>query len=535
MTKEQLNRWNRAIEDISERNMKGLEKELADAYKGALDELKGVLKQAVNDYDGLSFSKRMETDRAAAIAVQIQNKLNDANKRADPAIRNYKAKEIEMGYYGGWFVAEQTHQISAGLPLLPENYIETLVDNPVDGLRLSDRLYKNTEKVAAGASQQLMRGIVRGKGYDWVAGRMTEATEANYRQALRIARTEGGQVQSAAKQTYYEEAKKKGIQMKKRWMSTLDKKTRHTHQALDGQLREIDEDFTAPSGATGKGPRLFGVAKEDINCRCTTVQELEGYPTEMRRDNEGGGLIQYQTYEAWAKEKGYIKPEQQLKAADAKKPPSKKPPRKKKPEPRYEQLDLFADLRTAEFWEIQRYTNTTAFIEKLDDRQREHLNYYKGAGYEKINTLLRTPDIYKKELKEWQLPQIEDIIAGLNETVTKNEIKENMKTYRIVEPFEELEKIKPGEQFVEKGFMSTTPLADRSSFFDVIGHHAMIIEIEIPKGHKGLWLDRYSRGNEAELLLPPGTRMEYIGEGEEIKKKNHYIKAKKFRALLPEE
>lgn len=61
--------------------------------------------------------------------------------------------------------------------------------------------------------------------------------------------------------------REKGDLLFKRWDATMDGRTRVTHRLLNGQIRRRDENFTTVNGST-KEPGNFGVASEDINCRC---------------------------------------------------------------------------------------------------------------------------------------------------------------------------------------------------------------------------------------------------------------------------
>lgn len=55
------------------------------------------------------------------------------------------------------------------------------------------------------------------------------------------------------------------------WDSTLDGRTRYTHRKLDGQIRELDEDFEV-DGMSASAPGYFGDPAEDCNCRCAVLQ-----------------------------------------------------------------------------------------------------------------------------------------------------------------------------------------------------------------------------------------------------------------------
>ena len=178
-----------------------------------------------------------------------------------------------------------------------------LVNAPVAGKRLSKRLYQYRDKLADNVTQNIITGLFEGKSYAEIARRVNEETEASYKQALRIARTEGGRTQSKTTQKGYIEAKKKGIELRKKWLSTLSKTTRHSHRKLDGQIVDVEEKFTSLSGHKAEGPRLFGVASEDIACRCTTIEIVVGISPELRKDNESKEMITYKNYDEWLNSK----------------------------------------------------------------------------------------------------------------------------------------------------------------------------------------------------------------------------------------
>lgn len=95
--------------------------------------------------------------------------------------------------------------------------------------------------------------------------------DIGYNNAMRIVRTEGHRIQSASALDAMYAAKEKGADVVKQWDSTLDGKTRDSHRRLDGQLRELDNDFEV-EGKTASAPGHFGFPKEDCNCRCALLQ-----------------------------------------------------------------------------------------------------------------------------------------------------------------------------------------------------------------------------------------------------------------------
>lgn len=52
------------------------------------------------------------------------------------------------------------------------------------------------------------------------------------------------------------------------WITERDERVRQTHAAMDGQRQPVGGFFISPSGAMARHPGGFGLAEEDVNCRC---------------------------------------------------------------------------------------------------------------------------------------------------------------------------------------------------------------------------------------------------------------------------
>lgn len=299
---QQLDKWNKELDRLSKKRYKRMDNKLYNAYKDGLKQLKLEIKQYIDAYDSLSFSQRLQVERQLEVTIQINDIINKMGGKEERLLRNFISDEGTQGYFGTFYALESAENIQLNFAMLPEGYIEGIVNTPVAGKRLSTRLYTNQNKLAQEATNALLQGAFKGEGYAKVAKRVGELTEANYKQALRIARTEGGRVQSTGKQRAYEEAKEKGVDIQKRWLSTLDKKTRHTHQELDGQTVGVDKKFKF-DGYEADGPRLFGNASLDVNCRCTTIGIVNGIAPDVRKDGETKKTINYKNYREWKKER----------------------------------------------------------------------------------------------------------------------------------------------------------------------------------------------------------------------------------------
>ena len=290
-----------------------MDSEIYNFYKDTLKEMKAEIKDYLERYEELSFSKRLELENQFKRAGRIDEILSDLSGKTTQSVTDYARDELQLGYNGVWYAIEGAENVQLDFGMLPERYINELVTKKVDGKNFSTRLYQYRKELADRTTTALLSAAANGEGYRKVAKQIGELTEANYKQALRIARTEGGRVQSTAKQKAYEEAEAIGVELEKQWMSTLDKKTRSSHQSLDGQVVGVDDDFVSENGHKAKGPRLFNVASEDINCRCTTITNVKGISPATRKDNESKEIIKYTNYKEWAEAKGYSKPEVKFK------------------------------------------------------------------------------------------------------------------------------------------------------------------------------------------------------------------------------
>lgn len=133
-----------------------------------------------------------------------------------------------------------------------------------------DALGVDITKLKKTINAEVSRGIATGMNYSDIARNINNVSRTGLSNAKRIARTEGHRIQQASTMDAQSAAKSKGADVVKMWDSTLDGKTRSTHRQLDGQIREIGEDFEV-GGMKAKAPGYFGRAGEDINCRCVSL------------------------------------------------------------------------------------------------------------------------------------------------------------------------------------------------------------------------------------------------------------------------
>lgn len=296
-----MNQWEQELQRLEKTQDLRMNRELYHIYSDTLKDVKSKLKAYLEEYEDLPYWKQQQTGRLKQLTDEIVEKLKEIYPQTKTVIENFKQEQFETGYYGGYYTVEESQQADLPIAFLPDDVIRSAVRRPVASKTLSERLYKARNRLANRSQGAITSGILQGHGYAEIASVISSNSEANYRQALRIARTEGGRMRTQARQKSYEEMEKVGCELQKQWLAALDRKTRKSHGHLDGQRVKIDEFFVS-DGYKAIGPRCFGVAGMDINCRCTTITIVDGINPDYRRDNETGEKISFRTYNQWRKD-----------------------------------------------------------------------------------------------------------------------------------------------------------------------------------------------------------------------------------------
>lgn len=163
----------------------------------------------------------------------------------------------------------------------------------------------------------ITQGIIQGEGIDQITDRMVGALCTQNENRMRLfARTSMTGAQNAGRQAQMEDAEDMGIKVKKRWVATLDSRTRDTHQELDGQEVPVDEPFVVDGmeimypGDPSAEPELV------YNCRCSMIEVYEGIDRKSsrrayddvdgERDTKHSYIVEDMTYKEWKewKERG---------------------------------------------------------------------------------------------------------------------------------------------------------------------------------------------------------------------------------------
>ena len=203
-------------------------------------------------------------------------------------------------YFRQAYLAEFEAQARLGFGALSMATVTAAVENPIEFLTLPKILERNRANIVYKIQQEITEGLIAGESYQKMAKRLRDRVDMDKRKSQLVARTEAGRAQSLGKEDSYKQAKKHADVIKI-WDASLDSRTRKTHRHLDGKPADKDGLFHS-SGASAPQPRLFNVAKEDIQCRCATRIQVNGRePTVRRVRLEDGStkVIPWMNYKDW--------------------------------------------------------------------------------------------------------------------------------------------------------------------------------------------------------------------------------------------
>ena len=99
--------------------------------------------------------------------------------------------------------------------------------------------------------------IIQGKSIDGIADDLQDRLKSiNESSAVKTARTAMTNAQNAGTLESFYEAQELGIEIQKEWLCTQDDRTRPSHLEIDGERRDLDEEFS--NGLQYPGDSLRG-------------------------------------------------------------------------------------------------------------------------------------------------------------------------------------------------------------------------------------------------------------------------------------
>lgn len=297
-------------ESIYRRLSTGSERKLTENYSTTLKKIRKQMHDLYEKHsvDGvLTHAEMTRYNRLDKLFKEIArqvNRLTGKNRRIIKRLieETYQESYFQHAYEIDRVIAKETGaSIGIDFGLVKAESIKASTTNPLAFLAIDD----TKKSLLYGLQREITQGLINGESYFRISSRVRDAMGVSANRALTIARTEGGRAMTQGQIDLIDQAEAQGVELKRKWIATMDGRTRDSHRKLDGKYADKDGYFTI-RGRRARGPRLFGIASEDINCRCDVRPVLTGYEPKRRRartsgDSERSEVIDYTAYENWKK------------------------------------------------------------------------------------------------------------------------------------------------------------------------------------------------------------------------------------------
>lgn len=480
---------------------------------------------------------------------QVSGVLLEANQQAMEIINKQKMGVFaENANYQSYQLTQDTKMDLSfavydadAVAKLIKDQPELLPRKQVNGKK--DKAWNQT-KMASIAAQ----AIIQGESIPQIARRIaTETASDNMKSMVRYARTAMTSAQNAGRMETLHRAKGMGIQCKKVWLATLDRRTRDSHRNLDGQVRDIDEPFDSDFGKIMFPGDPEGHPGDVFNCRCTLTYQYLDYPADPSTNDR-------MMYEEWDEEVPVKKKDKNGKEYEAKKiihhresklvtdmtynewsaaktaaAPTIAQPKAKKATKTATSGKTAGTAPMSEKDALEYYVkHGEKEVKKLTKEEKKAVSNY---GYNNLSA--ETNGYLRGETDKWESWQENDIkanIAILDQAIGKMATDDDLVLYRGVGKdylgldFSYPEKL-IGKTVTEGGYMSTSGSIDAAEVYG----RGVVLELQVPKGTNAAYvdlvqstgkelLDNYKTDGDAgniEYLLARGGQLKFTGYSKE--------------------
>lgn len=322
--------------DLTEKELKALEKRIYDSYKEAYDGLTDIIKEYFTKFADRDASEKARLDagditeeqykqwrlaqigrgkRFEALRDKVAERMTNTNAAAVAYVNDATPGIYSLNRNFAAYTIEQVTG-DVGFDLWDEQTVKRLIVEQPELMPYypPKRALKRGIDLAWGKKQitaSVTSSILQGKSIKHMADDLqSRIVTMNRDSAIRTARTAVTGAQNAGRMDSYFAAEKMGIKCRKEWMATLDGRTRHSHAMLDGEVVDNDKKFS--NGCRFPGDPQ-GRPEEIYNCRCTLVSVIEGIDTSggqrraRNQETEQNDLIENMTYAEWAGWKKRVK------------------------------------------------------------------------------------------------------------------------------------------------------------------------------------------------------------------------------------
>jgi SPP1 gp7 family putative phage head morphogenesis protein len=216
------------------------------------------------------------------INAQMKEALNEAYNQLESLLDKSLAEQARSRYNYMYRAIEEGIQENLPNGTLTDESIRNAVYASLGGSTITQRLNRHKSNLYRDATTAMQRtineaisqGMSRGDSIDKITKEVKSILNTSRYNARRIARTEAHRMREWGTRQGLDEAHRYSDMFDDEWLATNDGRTRSTHMRLNHQIADADGYFHI-DGKMTRYPGGFGIASEDIHCRCTVIANFD--------------------------------------------------------------------------------------------------------------------------------------------------------------------------------------------------------------------------------------------------------------------
>lgn len=302
--------YSKAVEGMDARIEASLRQFEKDRAKWEADIAAG--KKDAKAYEAWLKDQALHNDQLKALKSALAQDLTATDKMAIAHVNRVPAGVYAEGMNFATYEIEHGAKADTSFTLYDKNTVMELVASEPDLLpQASFDKAKDLAWNRRHVNSAVTQAVLQGQTIPQLAASLAGIAAMDQRAAMRSARTTMTSAHSLGKLKGYERAADMGIDVKKQWLAALDSRTRGSHRHLDGEVVELDAEFSNGLKYPGDPD---GPASEVYNCRCTLVPVIVDVEyEEVERADKLGDM----SYEEWKNERKTKKTEKTEKTIHA--------------------------------------------------------------------------------------------------------------------------------------------------------------------------------------------------------------------------
>lgn len=286
---------------LTDKRMRALDKRIqsiySQAYKEAIKKNEKWIEKLASLPEDTPKEKRIafanEVERTSKMRDKIAADLANAGKTASQIIQGEMTNIYSLNYnYFSYEISKQA-KLDLDFTVYDKNQITAIINSEIPPTsKIAYKKLGQNKQIVQRLGNEFAIATINGESQQQIIKRIRNVTGQSIKQARRVAQTERTRVQSQGRNMSISEANEMGVVTQKRW-NARHINTRESHEDVDGEIRDYDEDFSNGLAYPGD-PK--GEASEVINCHCYESPYVKSTSPALKAHREKFKEKNFETY-----------------------------------------------------------------------------------------------------------------------------------------------------------------------------------------------------------------------------------------------